>query len=134
MKRWMFVLAAMCCLVFAGCQKSPINGKLDGQWQVMSIVPEPAPQVAFGRKYYCFSLHVVQLTEAGFQAWTAGNMAYSGNKLTMEFPYAETSQHIRNVLLDYGITSNPVTFDVVKLDSKQLVLSNASTTITLRRF
>lgn len=124
-----FLLAAM-----AACQKSPINGDLDGQWQVMLVEPEPvAPDPMFDtRLYYCFYMHVCQLSIPG-GVWIAGNLDYSGNQLAISFPEELNALEL-NALSQYGIESNPVVFQVEYLDGKKLILRDGETVVTLRKF
>lgn len=125
-----FLLTAL----LAACQKSPINGDLDGQWQVMIVEPEPVdPDPMFDtRLYYCFYMHVCQLSIPG-GTWIAGNMNYSDNQLSINFPKELNSLEL-NALSQYGINSNPVVFDIEYLDGKKLVLRNEETVVTLRKF
>ncbi len=38
------------------------------------------------------------------------------------------------ILRQYGINTNPVSFTVVRLDKKNLILRDGETTVTLRKF
>lgn len=129
------------CLVIASvfilmltpsCQKAPINGDLDGQWQVMSVDPEPVDKPISQRIYYCFYLHTCQLTFYGGVFATA-NMIYDGKTLSLDFPYADSELSIRR-LCQYGINENPITFTVDHLDKKSLILRHGDTTVTMRKF
>lgn len=124
-----FFLASIC-----SCQKSPINGDLDGQWQVLSVEPLPVdPDPMFDtRLYYCFYMHVCQLSIPG-GVWIDGNMDYSGNQLSIDFPKLLNPLEL-NALSQYGINSNPVVFQVEYLDRKKLVLRDGETVVTLRKF
>ncbi|MDE6096993.1 MAG: lipocalin-like domain-containing protein [Muribaculaceae bacterium] len=128
---WTVLLCLSACV--AGCQKSPINGDLDGQWQVMSVDPEPSDKVISDRIYYCFYLHTCQLSIYDIGIWTAGNMTYDGENLTLDFPNANSSESVSK-LKHYGIYTNPVTFNIEYLDNKKLVLRNGETVVTLRKF
>ncbi len=105
--------------MLASCQKSPINGDLDGQWQVMDVQP-------------AFYLHTCQLTYYG-DYFTTGNFRHADGKLTLDFPHAN-SQDKKMILRQYGINTNPVSFTVVRLDKKNLILRDGETTVTLRKF
>lgn len=127
------LLAGISLLIIpSSCQKSPINGDLDGQWQVMDVTPEPEFKPIKERIYYCFGLHVCQLTYYG-NGFMSGNMKYNGSTIYIDFPYAIDS--MSNVKLkQYGINENPVTFTVEHLDKKSLIIKNGNTTVTMRRF
>lgn len=118
----------------AACNKASHNGALDGQWQITTIenlssgettVPNPA-------RYICINLHIMQLT--GGNRPTA-NMTYDkkAGHISCDFPYVEKDK-TESTLSPWGIYSNPVEFDVVKLNHKELVLRTDRTLITCRRF
>lgn len=133
------VISAFICffvilLTLAGCEKTPINGDLDGQWQVMEVTPAPQETVTEERLYYCFSLHVCQLTQYG-DYFKAGKMDYSGNKITIDFPDVNTDDiHQTRLFRQYGITRNPVVFTVEHLDGNSLVMRDGDITVRLRKF
>lgn len=127
------VLLLMACGL-TGCDKKPINGDLDGQWQVMNVEPEPVTTID-QRIYYCFNLHTCTLTHYGQDRTDcmAGNMTFNGSTLHLDFPnYATPEGMLR--LQQYGIRSNPVSFTIETLNSKSLVMTDGSTTVTLRKF
>ncbi len=116
----------------SGCQKSPINGNLDGMWQVMSVEPEVDNPHFDSSIYYNFNLHVVQLSIYG-GVWISGNMRFEDDELWLQFPNADAPDTI-DALHQYGINSNPVAFKVIHLDRKRMVLRDGDTTVTLRKF
>lgn len=127
-----FATAVMLSIV-PGCQKSPINGELDGQWQVMTVEPTAPETIIHDRMYVCISLHTCQLSVYGSGIWTSGNMSYSDDKLTMEFPNANSPESIAR-LKQYGIYSNPVTFTVIFPEKNKLILKDKDAVVTLRKF
>lgn len=118
----------------SGCQKSPINGDLDGQWQVMSVTPEPSEQIITERLYMGFYLHVCQLYYYNGGGWMAGNMKYEGNKLSLDFPYSVDNPDAEAMLRQYGINRNPVIFDIETLSKDRLVIRDGETVVVLRKF
>lgn len=122
------------CLVLtaSGCQKTSINGDLDGQWQVMDVQPAPEEIIINERLYYCFYMHTCMLTyyDGGL---TNGNFQFDGNHISMDFPNATHSDAI-TALKQYGIYHNPVTFEIVTLNKKHMILKNDDAVITLRKF
>lgn len=115
----------------AGCQKKPINGDLDGQWEVMEVYPSPSYDSG-QRLFYNFSLHVCSLTMYGSQ-FTVGTLSYDNNVIYLDFPDAYSQSSVKK-LEEYGIYSNPVSFNVEFEGKKRLVLSNDDSTIILRKF
>lgn len=127
------LIIAFPAIIDTSCQKSPINGYLDGQWQIMSVEPETeAPSGFDTRLYYCFSRHVCQLSIPG-KVWITGNMSLSENSLTISFPQ-ELSEGDYDALKQYGITSNPTTFLIEKKDNKAILLKSTDFTVTLRKY
>lgn len=127
---WVTILLVL--LMPTSCEKTPINGDLDGQWQVMSVTPEPTDRPIEERLYYCFSLHVCQLTYYG-GVFTSGNLRFDGKTIYLDFPYADSELSIRR-LPQYGINENPITFNVEHLDKKSLILRHGDTVVTMRKF
>lgn len=129
-------MAAMFLMLVAagGCQKAPINGDLDGQWQVMDVTPEAPETIIEERLYYCFSLHTVQLSYYGPGPWTSGNiLKFDDDHLVLEFPYADAYISI-DKLKQYGIYSNPVSFTIEHLDKNRMTLRDGNVVISLRKF
>lgn len=127
---WVTVLFVL--LMPTSCEKAPINGDLDGQWQVMSVTPEPTDKPIEERLYYCFYLHVCQLTYYD-GVFTEANMKFDGKTLYLDIPYADSEGNDIK-LRQYGINENPITFTVEHLDKKSLILRHGDTVVTMRKF
>ena len=126
---WIIISSIFICL--SGCQKAPINGKLDGQWQVMEVFPEPEIEIINERLYFNFYMHVCQLTYyAGY--FMDGNMLYEDDNLYIDFPYS-LSYDQKEILKQYGILSNPVNFSVEFQSGNIMILQNEESTIKLRK-
>lgn len=123
---------SLAVVLLVNCQKSPINGDLDGQWQVVDVDPKEEGPLGDTTLYYCFSLHVCQLSKTG-GVYTSGNMVYEGESLGLDFPYAKSQTAIAK-LKQYGIYENPVTFEIIHLDNKKLILKNGDVVVTMRKF
>ena len=120
-------------MIFCSCQKSPINGDLDGRWQIMEIeVGNEVRNVRENQLYYNFYLHVCNLSYYG--GWyTVGNFSHENNLLFINFPYIQTNQGNLK-LQEYGIYSNPVTFHIEHLTKEKLIIKEGDVVITLRKF
>ncbi len=135
MKSKLYSLLLSVCLIgmlFSGCGKASHNGKVDGNWQIMSIENLKDGTTSSPEQHYiALYLHVVNL----FPNYIAGNMQYDKDqdKISMDFPYS-TAEQDKQLLRRYGIYTNPIVFEVVKADSKQLVLRSPDTMITCRRY
>lgn len=134
LKYILLVLSLAALVGLTSCRKVSHNGKLDGQWQIRSIEntetgveTSPDPEL-----YICIDLHILQLT--GGPRLTA-NMTYDKDAETIscDFPYVK-DEDVETQLGAYGIFSNPVKMDIVKLDGKSLVIRTDKSIITCRRF
>lgn len=116
-----------------GCTKAPINGNLDGQWEVIEVFPEPSEKVIQERLFYNFSLHVCLLSYYGGYFMT-GNMLYNENQdLYISIPFGLTDKQTLG-LAQYGILSNPVYFKVEFPNKHTLILSNEESYVKLKKF
>lgn len=121
-------------VLLGGCVNHPINGDLDGQWQVMNIEKGGEDLGVVGQRYICVQLHVVQLTQGGIFA--TGNLHYTkgGDTIGIDFPEieADTSDFVK--LSEWGVYENPVTFHIEELTRKRLVMSCGDVRVTCRKF
>lgn len=90
------------------------------------MAPKVTPNQRF---FYNFSLQVCALTFYG-EPFMNGNMVYDGESLWLDFPFADTEKE-NQTLKEFGILSNPVTFNVDFKDSHNLILSNDDSTVVL---
>jgi len=111
-----------------GCRKWPENGKLDGMWQIMSIDYSDGSSTGRKKYYYNFQRSLCEL-EGIYSC--VGNMIYDENSHTIHISFPETEL---SRLLPYGISVNPVAFNITELTNTTLVLSNEYSTITFRKF
>ena len=128
MKGIMTILIAFTMIILEGCDKMPINGDLDGQWQVMEIDLVDGNIEKPTQLYYCFSLHTVYLSAPG--SGVGGNMTYDGTTLTLDISDAEKATD----LLPWGINSIVTNFDVVALSSGRMILKSDYAVIQFRKF
>lgn len=137
MKRHLYILitilASVICL-FPSCRRTSHNGKIDGLWQVETIEYTQADgsvaTVTPEKLYYGINLELFQIDRPG-PIYT-GEISYDkgGSTLGVRFTGNPTDEE----LLKYGVPSNPVVFDIERLDSKKLILKTSSTVMTCRRF
>lgn len=127
------VLWLLAATALQSCQKSAINGDLDGQWQVMEVTPAPEETPITERMYYCFYLHTCNLTYYGGSTWASARMAFDGGTLTLTFTDKVASSKMAE-LGQYGITRNPAVFKVATLTDSRLVLKDGDVTVTMRKF
>lgn len=118
-------------IILTSCTKAPINGDLDGQWEVIEVYPAPSETIIDQRLFYNFYMHVCQLSYYG-SYFSDAQMIYEDNTIILDFPYATSIEDIK-ILKQYGILSNPVTFNVEFLNKNSLILSNDDSVVTLKK-
>ncbi len=127
------VLVSLVAGLLTGCRNMPINGDIDGQWQVMDVYPAPQEEIIKERLYYCFSLHICQLSAYDLGVWRSGKLIYDKEFLYLDFPDSN-SPEAAATLKQFGIYNNPVKFQVEYLDKNKLILKDGDVTVSLRKF
>ena len=126
MKR--YIIAVLLILIVSACGKTPINGDLDGRWQIMKIEYASGEEETPERAYYSVALHTINLMQVGVTSQT-GNMEYTGDSLFVEMPISK----IEN-LLPFGMNDTKQRFGVKELTSKHLVLQSDYARLEFRKF
>ena len=125
-------------LLTTGCNDRPTNGKLDHQWQIMTIEYPDGTVQQPEKLYYCFYREVMQLTSGGVVA--TAHLTQKGSTLTMEFPYSTADELTRwGLTLAPGEPTNvagPVyTVEIDHLSDRTLrMVTSQGVTISCRKF
>lgn len=135
------IILSLIFLTSASCRRTSHNGKIDGFWKIMEIRYDDDSAVAAAASlngqsvipdnlFICINLELIQLGNP--EPNITGFMAYDKDDRTLgiEFPGNPGQRH----LLNYGISGNPASLDIVTLTNKRLVLRSEAATITCRRF
>lgn len=115
-------------LLISACGKTPINGDLDGRWQIMKIEYASGEEETPERAYYSIALHTINLMQVGVTNQT-GNMEYTGDSLFVTMPISSVED-----LLPFGMNGTEQRFGVKELTSKQLVLQSDHARLEFRKF
>ncbi|WP_309568353.1 lipocalin-like domain-containing protein [Parabacteroides faecis] len=126
MKR--YIIAVLLILIVSACGKTPINGNLDGRWQIMKIEYASGEEETPERAYYSVALHTINLMQVGVTSQT-GNMEYTGDSLFVEMPVSKIED-----LLPFGMNGTEQRFGVKELTSKHLVLQSDYARLEFRKF
>ena len=126
MKR--YIIAVLLILIVSACGKTPINGDLDGRWQIMKIEYASGEEETPERAYYSVALHTINLMQVGVTSQT-GNMEYTGDSLFVEMPVSKVKD-----LLPFGMNDTKQRFGVKELTSKHLVLQSDYARLEFRKF
>lgn len=129
-------LVLLVAFILTSCSKMPINGDLDGAWQVMYMEVdgvEVKPAEGAPSCFIYIQRHVVQLARPGVVA--TGNMYYDHkDKLSFDFPYSVDNETERAQLSYYGIYSKDITYKIIELTRKRLVIESERTRLECRKF
>lgn len=126
MKR--YIIAVLLVLIASACGKTPINGDLDGRWQIMKIEYTSGDEEIPERTYYSVALHTINLMKVGSTSQT-GNMKYTGDSLLVIMPISTVED-----LLPFGMNGTEQRFRVKELTSKHLVLQSDYARLEFRKF
>ena len=126
MKR--YIIGALLLLMAGACGKMPINGDLDGRWQIMKIEYASGVEEVPERAYYSVALHTINLMKVDVSNQT-GNMEYTGDSLFVVMPISKVED-----LLPFGMNGTEQRFGIKELTSKHLVLQSDYARLEFRKF
>ena len=115
-------------LIVSACGKPPINGDLDGRWQIMKIAYASGEEETPERAYYSVALHTINLMKVDVTSQT-GNMEYTGDSLFVVMPVSKVED-----LLPFGMNGTEQRFGIKELTSKHLVLQSDYARLEFRKF
>lgn len=141
MKFLKYILPLILLTVVAGsfqsCRKRSPNGQLDGQWQIQTVEYKTTGEISspYPKHYICLNLHVVNLTITDSKKMVSGNMHYDKETATIAFDFPDSEYKKPNAEpQSFGFMTPQVTFKVVELNGKKLVIESPETVVTCRRF
>lgn len=137
----LFILCLTC-----GCDKKwPINGNLDGYWQLMTVETKAdSIKKDCHRMYIGIQLHMIELKDLGNNGYKSffGEFNYDEDKNIVviknlkEKISTTDNGKVANItdLNPYGINALETVFKVVKADGKTLILESDYARLTMRSF
>lgn len=141
---WGFMLLMV--LITWGCDKKwPINGNLDGYWQLMTVETKAdGVKTDCNRLYMGIQLHMIELKDLGGNGYKSffGEFSYDEDQNIVVIKNlkgkSSTSDNgqLANIkdLNPYGINAQETIFKVVKADGKTLILESDYARLTMRSF
>ena len=129
-------------LLLTSCDKVPINGDLDGFWQVTTIqVSDDVRDVRPAHSYLSFQLHLSQWDHAGIRYYA--HFAHEGDSIRFyDFAHSSlhrskaddnewiTEQEMRDGIMDaWGVHNLDARYRVRQLDGDAMVLERADTVL-----
>lgn len=120
--------------LFISCGKTPINGDLDGRWQLMKVVFHTNSETVEPEfTYFDVNLHLMQLKKI------KGNTDRPG-AINARFEHTDDSLFIRTIqsnksaVRKFGLCDTIQYFFVEKLTSKKMILDSDSSRLEFRKF
>lgn len=134
-------------LLLISCDKVPMNGDLDGMWQLMTVqTGQNVRNVRENRAYMSIQLHLTQWSQGGTTLFS--HFVHEGDSIRF-YDFAHDSLHrtkedddewitedeMRDGIMDvWGIHNLDARYRVRQLDGEALVLEKADTTLFFRKF
>lgn len=139
MKKFYFIISIVFILI--ACDKVPMNGNLDGMWQLMTIEDNTTGSVSNvknNRLYYSFQLHLVELNNNEAFA----HFSHRGDSIIMyDWCYGNSEGNSVNVkmtdviaLNKFGLYELTDSFKVKALTNEKMQLRSRKTTLSFRKF
>ena len=146
MKKIIYIIIILAGLMIVGsCDKLPMNGKLDGKWQLKTIIKnsQKKNQEDAGI-FWSFQLKLCQIT------YMRGLFDGASNIANTRFLYKNDSLFIFNIYLNFrnrdslivtpttifeeaGITGSQEGFKVITLNKKNMLLENGNKKLLFRK-
>lgn len=140
---------ALLLLLLPSCDKVPMNGDLDGMWQLTSIAtPDTTRDTRSQAVYISFQLHLVQWNNVARGSQFFSHFTHTADSLLF-YDFAHPSKYavdnnenewvtpaeMHEGLFDaWGIHTIDARFSIRRLDPHNLTLESADTTLTFRKF
>lgn len=139
------VIVLVGLLIVGGCDKLPMNGKLDGKWQLKTIIKDSQEKNQEDSGiFWSFQLKLCQIT------YMRGIFDGASNIANTRFLYKNDSLFIFNIYLNFrnrdslivtpttifeeaGITGSQEGFKVITLNKKNMLLENGNKKLLFRK-
>lgn len=148
MKKILLGILPVLLSVLMGCdRKWPMNGPLDGQWQLLTVETKADGQVTNRKKeqlFFRFQLELLMLTDLGGNGYGTyvGRITYDRKAQTVTTREMNVRKNegdsgipaTPEQLAPFGLDSGQTRFRVVEANRKRLVLESDYARLTLRKF
>lgn len=135
MKKFYFIISII--FIVTACDKMPMNGHLDGMWQLMAIQDNAiggVSDVKSSRLYYSFQLHLVQLNNGEAYA----HFSHQNDSIVMYDWYDGSVVNNKitdaTILNKFGLYELRDSFKVEVLTREKMQLRSRKVTLSFRKF
>lgn len=141
------VVTLLIASVLLSCDKMPMNGDLDGMWQLMS---EQVGDSTISRKsdgvYLSFMLHTVQFDTVGGRACYYSEFTHQGDTIALSnichnsqtYATTDTNEPVTeeelSILRPWGVYTLSPCYHVDRLTKETLVMTSEWSTLRFRKF
>lgn len=138
MKKLSFLLFIL--LLISSCGKLPMNGQLDGMWQLMSIAPVGGEEIDTKKQqlYYNVQLELLALQRGGSVEYLGRFVQSSDSLIVYDFRVHisgdNSTQAVPGDLAPWGIQGTSERFGIEKLDGDKMVLRSGEALLSFRKF
>ncbi|MCF0187972.1 MAG: lipocalin-like domain-containing protein [Bacteroidaceae bacterium] len=135
------ILVLFMAALLAGCAKAPINGVLDGMWQLTRIEKADGSVSEQKNVFWAFQLHLMMLGDQRYYC----RFTNSGGEMRI-YDIASGSSHVegdddkpiteaqlKDVAM-YGLYKLDTTFKIERLDDDGMVLKSDDARLTFRKY
>lgn len=141
MKKLIYIIGI---IFLIACDKLPINGKLDGMWQLQRVEYMNGQTESLEKTYYSIQLHLIKLTKVydgdlyGSKSNNyIGRFIYTKDSLYIhDFrPYKnEGNQATLEQLLPFGMSEVSERFKIEELNRKKMILKSKHASLFFIKF
>ncbi len=138
MKKLSFLLFIL--LLISSCGKLPMNGQLDGMWQLMSIASATGEEIDTKKQqlYYNVQLELLALQRGGSVEYLGRFVHTSDSLIVSDFRVHisgdNSTQAVPGDLAPWGIEGISARFGIEKLDGDKMVLRSGKALLSFRKF
>lgn len=144
-KIYLFLIAIVACIITSCENKWPINGDLDGQWQLMTLEQDgKIKEMKEERVYWNFQLHMLMLCSkeiyyAHFEHDGSTIRLFdisfsSANEKAEDDNIRMSEEEIKSILSPLGISKKNETYEIERLTDETMILKTDDKLLRFRKF
>ncbi|MDR2389621.1 MAG: lipocalin-like domain-containing protein [Tannerellaceae bacterium] len=133
-----FLRGLLLLLLLSSCNKAPMNGPLDGMWQLMEITRADGEKidVKAEQRYYCVQLRLLSFVKTG-SCLFLGRFVYNGDSLLIHdvrIYFSEERLASKEALWPFGMSDVSEHFAVEEITCSRMVLKSEHATLGFRKY
>lgn len=133
----LFILFTL-TLLMSSCGKYPINERLDGMWQLMTLTKNGQETINTkeSRIYYNVQLHLFGLQKEGYVEYLGRFIQTTDSLIISDFVVSGNNsvKATEEDLVPFGIYDLSERFGIEKMTDKEMILRSDDALLTFRKF